>query len=157
MAEMQNKAKIRRNNKKPKVPISCVHNAVCEVTEISEEEFNNWKPQTARQVNIQHTDYLEEIKPFDATGGFSKRNGKKELETEQAKADSEALRKRLVDLEAIYKEQHPRPKPWYLSFGHWIGILCGLAVAWLCYQFFVSEGGLPPEIVEFLINLGILR
>jgi hypothetical protein len=129
---------------------------VCEVTEISEEEFykGRMKPQTAKQINIQQAGCAEEIvPPFDSKGGFSKRNGKQELVIEQLKADNEALRKRQADLENFEKEHHPEPKPWYASPANWIGLLCGLVLCYLVYYFVQSQGGMPA-VYEFLRRIG---
>lgn len=155
MVEAQNKSKIRRNNKKPKevnkAASASSQTIACEVTQVGEEEFYRGQPQTAKQINIQRTGCIEEIKPFDATGGFSKKNGKQELDYEQLRADKESLEKRVNDLTELYKKEHPEPKPWYLSFGVWLAIICGIIVIYLCYQFYVSQGGFPREITNFFL------
>lgn len=97
---------------------------------------------------------VTEVAPFDSTGGFSKRNGKKELEIMQSQADNEALRKRLADLENFEKYHHPEPKSWYAYFGNWFAILCGLVVCWLVYVFIMSQGGMPA-VYDFLRRIGL--
>lgn len=132
-----------------------IQTITCEVTEISEKEFRRRQPQTAKQINLPQTGSIEEIKPFGDTGGFSKRNGKEELEIEQLKADNEALRKRLNGLEGIYKEQHPEPKPWYGDIGKWFTLLLVLGMIYLIYWFVESQGGLPHEFYNLLRIIGL--
>lgn len=131
----------QKTEKANMVASSNIQAITCEVTEISEEEFykDEPKPQT--------------VKPFDATGGFSKRNGKKELDIEQLKADNEALRKRQADLENVYREEHPEPKAWYADVGKWLVLLLVLGMLYMIYLWVESQGGLPHEFYEFLRRL----
>lgn len=96
-----------------------------------------------------------EVPPFDDTGGFSKRNNKKELQIEQLRADNEALRKRQADLENICREQHPEPKSWYGDIGKWLTLLLVLGMIYLIYWFVESQGGLPHEFYNLLRRIGL--
>ena len=144
--------------------------AFCYVNEISEKEYCQLEgvPYPYRQAIFPPQQLLKmakqtgevEVKPFDSTGGFSKRNGKEELEHQQLKADYEDLKKRFNEMTTIYHKEHPQPKPWYLSPLSWIGIICGVALIYMVYWFYQSSGGLwglPPELLDWLINIGIIK
>lgn len=126
---------VKGNNKL----LASIQTITCNVTQISEEEFYRDNPNS------------QSVKPFDSTGGFSKKNGKREVEIEQLKVDKDALEKRVNELAELYKKEHPEPKPWYLSIGIWFAIISGIIVVYLCYWFYVSQGGFPPEITNFFL------
>jgi ATP-dependent Zn protease len=144
LMEPKPKAKKARQKSKEveKVASANVQTITCNVTEVSEEEFCRNQPK------------MQTVKPFDDTNGFSKRNGKKELAIEQAKVDTEALQKRLADLENFEKEHHPEPKSWYTYFGNWFALLLALGMLYLIYWWVMSQGGMPA-VYEFLRRIGL--